>query len=155
MYLEKITSRTNAPWKSNTQDSCRAVPVDKVFIALLTLSVCVPGRCKRFGLNPWVGKTPWREGMATPSSILAWRIQRAEEPGGLQSIGLLWVRHDWSDLACTTCAFTYQLYIISMREEKISMLILLSYLLSHSYLLSDFSNCVHYIISKWFWGPIT
>ena len=34
------------------------VHVDKVFIALLTLSVCVPGRCKRCGLNPWVGKTP-------------------------------------------------------------------------------------------------
>ena len=26
--------------------------------------------------------------MATPSSILAWRIPRVEEPGGLQSIGL-------------------------------------------------------------------
>ena len=27
------------------------------------------------------------EGMATRSSILAWRIPRTEEPGGLQSIG--------------------------------------------------------------------
>ena len=25
--------------------------------------------------------------MATPSSILAWRIPRTEEPGGLQSMG--------------------------------------------------------------------
>jgi len=24
--------------------------------------------------NPWVGKVPWREGMATHSNILAWRI---------------------------------------------------------------------------------
>ena len=30
---------------------------------------------------------PLEEGMATHSSILAWRIQRTEEPGGLQSIG--------------------------------------------------------------------
>ena len=28
------------------------------------------------------------EGMATHSSILAWRIPRTEEPGGLQSMGL-------------------------------------------------------------------
>ena len=28
------------------------------------------------------------EGMATHSSILAWRIPRTEEPGGLQSLGL-------------------------------------------------------------------
>ena len=27
------------------------------------------------------------EGMATHSSILAWRIPKTEEPGGLQSIG--------------------------------------------------------------------
>ena len=31
---------------------------------------------------------PLEEGMATHSSILAWRIPWTEEPGGLQSIGL-------------------------------------------------------------------
>ena len=31
---------------------------------------------------------PLEEGMATQSSILAWRIPWTEEPGGLQSIGL-------------------------------------------------------------------
>ena len=30
---------------------------------------------------------PLEEGMATHSSILAWRIPWTEEPGGLQSIG--------------------------------------------------------------------
>ena len=30
---------------------------------------------------------PLEEGMATHSSILAWRIPRTEEPGGLQSMG--------------------------------------------------------------------
>ena len=38
--------------------------------------------------------------MATHSSILAWRIPRTEEPGGLQSIGLQRAGHDQSDLAC-------------------------------------------------------
>ena len=37
--------------------------------------------------------------MATHSTILPWRIPGAEEPGGLPSMGLHRVRHDWSDLA--------------------------------------------------------
>ena len=36
---------------------------------------------------------------ATLSSILAWRIPGAEEPGGLQSMGSQRVRHNWSNLA--------------------------------------------------------
>ena len=31
---------------------------------------------------------PLEEGMATHSNILAWRIPRTEEPGGLHSLGL-------------------------------------------------------------------
>ena len=31
---------------------------------------------------------PLKEGMATHSSILAWRIPWTEEPGGLESMGL-------------------------------------------------------------------
>ena len=34
------------------------------------------------------------EGMATHSSILAWRIPWTEEPGGLHSMRLQRVRHD-------------------------------------------------------------
>ena len=37
--------------------------------------------------------------MATHSSTLAWKIQCVEEPGGLQSMELQRVRHDWSNLA--------------------------------------------------------
>ena len=37
---------------------------------------------------------PLEEGMATHSSILAWRIPWIEEPGRLQSIGSQRVRHD-------------------------------------------------------------
>ena len=40
------------------------------------------------------GEDPLEEGMATHSSILAWRIPWTEEPGGLQSIGSQRVRHD-------------------------------------------------------------
>ena len=35
-----------------------------------------------------------KKGMATHSTIVAWRILRTEEPGRLQSMGSLRVRHD-------------------------------------------------------------
>ena len=46
------------------------------------------------GLIPG-GEDPLEEGKATHSSILGWRILWAEEPGGLQSMGLQRVRRDW------------------------------------------------------------
>ena len=52
----------------------------------------------RCGFDPWVGKIPLEKGMATHSSILAW----AEEPGGLQYMGLQRVRHN---LATNTFTF--------------------------------------------------
>ena len=39
---------------------------------------------------------PLEKGMATHSSILAWRMSWLEEPGGLQSIGSQRIGHDWS-----------------------------------------------------------
>ena len=46
-------------------------------------------------------ENPLAKGMATHSSILAWRIPWTEKTGGLQSMGSQRVAHDWSDLACT------------------------------------------------------
>src|SRR5574340_240593 len=49
----------------------------------------------------WVGSLGWEdpleEGMATHSSILAWRIPWTEEPGGLQSMGSQRVGEDFGD----------------------------------------------------------
>ena len=39
------------------------------------------------------GEDPLEEGTATDSRILAWRIPRTEEPGGLYSIASQTVRH--------------------------------------------------------------
>ena len=39
---------------------------------------------------------PPEKRMATHSSILAWRIPRTEEPGGLQSMGSQREKHDWA-----------------------------------------------------------
>ena len=43
--------------------------------------------------------------MATHSSVLAWRIPGMGEPGGLPSIGLHRVGHDWSDLAAAAVSY--------------------------------------------------
>ena len=44
---------------------------------------------------PFLGREdPLEEGMATHSSILAWRIPWTEEPGGLQSMRSQRVGHD-------------------------------------------------------------
>ena len=53
---------------------------------------CQYRRHKRWGFNLW-------EEMVTHSSILAWRIPRTEEPGGLRPMGPHRVGHDWRDLA--------------------------------------------------------
>ena len=39
---------------------------------------------------------PLEKGMATHSSVLAWRILWTEGPGGLQSMGLQRVKHNWA-----------------------------------------------------------
>ena len=52
-------------------------------------STCSSGAAGVEGLIPG-------EGNATHSSILAWRIQWTEEPGGLWSMGSQRVRYDWA-----------------------------------------------------------
>ena len=42
-----------------------------------------------------ISRLVMEKAMATYSSTLAWRIPWTEEPGRLQSMGLLTVRHDW------------------------------------------------------------
>ena len=47
------------------------------------------------------GEDPLEEGMATHSSVVAWRIPWTEEPGGLWFMELQKVEHNWSNLAQT------------------------------------------------------
>ena len=51
------------------------------------------GDIRDVGLIPGSGRSPG-EGIATHSSIVAWRLPWTEEPGGLQSMGLQRVSHD-------------------------------------------------------------
>ena len=52
------------------------------------LAVKNAGDVREWDLIPGLGRSP-REGMATHSSILAWRIPWTEELGGLQSRGVV------------------------------------------------------------------
>ena len=51
---------------------------------------------------------PLEKGMATYSSILAWRILWTKEPGGLQSVGSQRVGQDWA-----TSAFPWMCQLVS------------------------------------------
>jgi len=65
-------------------------------------------------------KDPLEEGTATHSSILAWRIPWAEEPGRLQSIRSHRVRHDCSNLAHSThltIAYSSKCSVISSSKK--------------------------------------
>ena len=46
---------------------------------------------------------PREKGMTMHSSIVAWRIQRTEEPGRLQSTGSQRVRHNWATKHVHVC----------------------------------------------------
>ena len=57
--------------------------------------------------------------MATHSSVPAWRIPGTGEPGGLRSMGLHRVGHDWSDLAVEqACIIPFFLMEITHGEKK-------------------------------------
>ena len=49
--------------------------------------------------------------MATHSSVLAWRIPGTGKPGGLPSLGLHRVGHDWSDLAAAAAVSSQEMLL--------------------------------------------
>ena len=58
---------------------------------------------------------PLKKGMATHPSILAWRIPWTEEPGGLQSVGVQRVRHNWA-----TNTFIFHWYTSSLVQYNLT-----------------------------------
>ena len=74
----------------------------------------------------WVWSLGWKdplEGMATHSSILAWRIPWTEKPGGLQSMGLQRVRHDWATKHSTALGCTFaELNEIILLQRRSSLI---------------------------------
>ena len=73
----------------------------------------------------WVQSLGWEDplenGMATHSSILAWRIPWADEPGGLQSMGSQRVRHYWETNTFTSLSrFMFHILHLSVSHSALS-----------------------------------
>ena len=59
------------------------------------------------------------KGMATHSSILAWRIPWTEEPGGLQSMGSQRVRYDYvTNTYLLTPSLSYNIQLLQQKKER-------------------------------------
>ena len=58
--------------------------------------------------------------MAAHASILAWRIPRTEEPGGLQSMGSQRVGHDWETF--TFCLIVFCMNLLALQNFLFSFL---------------------------------
>ena len=107
--------------------------------------------------------------MATHSSVLAWRIPGTGESGGLPSMGLHRVRHNWSNLAAAAAAFfmvqlsypymiTGKITALTIRTIGCKVISLLFNTLSRfvSSLSQEahifwFPGCSHY--PQWLWSP--
>ena len=69
-------------------------PLQCSWVSLLTQIVKNPPEMRETWVRSLGWEDPLEEGMATHSSVLAWRISM--EPGGLQPMGSQRVRHDWA-----------------------------------------------------------
>ena len=94
--------------------------------------------------------------MATHSSVLARRIPGTGEPGGLPSMGLHRVGHDWSDLAAAVAAGVfngryYAIYIFHKNTSfmRIRIFVLYYFLCTEGiirYLFFFFLYLIHFIL---------
>ena len=78
---------------------------------------------RRLGIKVWsLGQEDrLEEGKTTYSIIVAWRIPWTENPGGLQSMGMHWVRYDWSDWAHVYLQLNYDSRLRHMGRSKMGV----------------------------------
>ena len=78
-------------------------------------STCQYRRHKRHSFNPWVRKIPWSRKWHPAPVFLPGKFQnsRAEEPGGLQSIGPQRVKHDWA----TEHTHTRHIFFLKLKKN--------------------------------------
>ena len=95
--------------------------------------------------------------MATHSSILAWRIPGTGEPGGLPSMGLHRVGHDWSDLAAADYSWiqgrAMEMLLLELSMQGLSKIINSS-IINVKYLVETFDSSqtktlTFFLFSSW------
>ena len=109
MFVGLMTTPTSAALGA-------AVSLSISFLQLLRLPRGFTGKeptcqCRRCGFNHRSGRSLEKE-MATHSSILAWRIPRSEEPGGVQSRR---VRHD--SMRAHRISFLHSLFYVMLSRR--------------------------------------
>ena len=67
-----------------------------LWASLVTQMSRIHLQCWRHGFDPWVGKIPWRRAWQPTPVFTPGASPWTEEPGGLQSMGLQRVGHDWA-----------------------------------------------------------
>ena len=83
---------------SQSRDRTEVSSMEGIFFSTKTSQVAQMVKNLPAVWETWVRSLAWEDalekGMATHSSILAWRIPWTEEPGGLQTMGSQRVGHD-------------------------------------------------------------
>ena len=90
----KYTHPSNTFSKRISLSICLSARASQVALLVKNPSASA-GDARDRGLIPGSGRSPGA-GNTTCFSILPWEIPWTEEPGGLQSTGSQWVRHDWA-----------------------------------------------------------
>ena len=75
-----------SPWGHEESDTTEQLSLS--FTVIQGFAGGKESTCNAEDLGLVPGDLPLEEGMVTHCSILAWRIPRTEEPGGLQSMGV-------------------------------------------------------------------
>ena len=75
-------------------------------------------QCRRFGINPWVRKIPWRRKWQSTLIFLPGKIPRTEEPGRLQSMGSQKSRTQLSDETTTKLPYGPVIPLPGVYPEK-------------------------------------
>ena len=81
-----------SPWGHKKLDTTERLSVGASLVAQMVKNMPAIQDTQVWSLGQ---EDPLEKEMATHSSILAWRIPCTEEPGGLHSMALQRVRHDW------------------------------------------------------------
>ena len=105
-HIYTAVCRTDSPWwkaavwhrelSSVLCDDLEGWGGARIWAPLVAQMVKNPPAMRETWVRSWGPEDPLEKGMATHSSILAWRIPWTEEPGRLQSMGLQRVQHDWA-----------------------------------------------------------
>ena len=80
----------------------------RILVSLVAQMVKNLLQCERPGFDPWVRKIPWRRAWQPPLVFLPGESPWTEDPGGLLSMALKRVGHNWATKHSThICIYIY------------------------------------------------